>query len=128
MVGVVPLVVADTTTEARNYEAVLSMSYGVDQSAHVVLHGSAGSADVHLDTSLASLDATYITLTSQTRVVVRNNSDVPVNFSWKGLADEDREEDERRRLFSELDRMYSYEREALESQEWQAAEDGETHT
>ena len=56
---------------------------GGESSCSVVLSGSSVSSEVHLDTSVSALGATYITLTSQNKVVLQNRSNMPVKFAWK---------------------------------------------
>ncbi len=58
---------------------------GGESTCSVVLSGSSVSSEVHLDTSVAALGATYITLTSQSKVVLQNRSNMPVKFAWKVL-------------------------------------------
>ena len=82
--GSVQLVASFTPPESRNYEANLTLTCGAGETPlTMVLSGGASSADVFLDTSLSSLGATYITLTSQNKVMLHNRGDVPVKFSWK---------------------------------------------
>ncbi len=114
-----PLTVTFAPPEARNYETTLTLTYGSGQTATVLLNGVAVSAEVHLDTSLAVMDPTYITLTSQSKVLLHNRSDQPVRFCWKGLVDLDHEAAERQRLCAELDRLFQIERKSLEEGDWE---------
>jgi hypothetical protein len=82
--GSVQLTLTFSPPEARSYASKLEVTCSSgEQSFGVQVSGSAASADVHLDTSLAALGATYITLTSQNKVLLHNRGDVPVRFSWK---------------------------------------------
>jgi hydrocephalus-inducing protein len=51
--------------------------------ASALLRGSASNAEVSLSHSLLVIDDTYVGLETQAVVTIRNDSDVPVDFSWR---------------------------------------------
>lgn len=57
--------------DCKNIEAVIKLS------------GGARNADVQFSTRNLSMQDTYIALISQATFEIVNNSDVPVDFSWR---------------------------------------------
>ena len=100
--------------EARQYAGELLVQYEDGSAAAVDLHGVAENMNVHLNAGLVELTPAYITLSTQARVTVHNDSDIPVKFAWKAYALQHQEEAERMRLLGELDRMEELERKAVD--------------
>ena len=100
--------------EARQYAGELVVQYEDGSAVSVELHGVSENMNVHLNAGLVELTPAYISLSTQTRVTVHNDSDIPVKFSWKAYALEHQEEAERLRLLGELDRMEEMERKSVD--------------
>ncbi len=79
------------------------------------IHASGAGKNVQVSLSMPSvaLEPSYISLTSQSIVRVKNMSEIPINFKWKSFAKETEEEAERTRLLVEVERMEEIERAAL---------------
>lgn len=86
---------------AEDYEGELHLRYG-DREAVATLMGSANNAAVSLSDSLLVIEDTYVGLETHGVVVIRNNSDVPVDFSWRLFPSVDEENDYRIRLRGQL--------------------------
>lgn len=84
----IPVTITFTPTEATSYTADMLVSYPIEGYEAVVGLSAAGH-DVALSLSTHHLEykPTYVTLSNQHRVVLRNDSDLPVTFAWKAFAD-----------------------------------------
>lgn len=71
-----------TPERAEEYESELQLKYG-GMEATVLLRGEAVNSDVSLSHSLLTIDDTFVGLETQGVVTIRNDSDVPVDFSWR---------------------------------------------
>ncbi|CAJ1423658.1 unnamed protein product [Effrenium voratum] len=72
-----------TPPRAERYECDLHIKYG-EMEAVATLRGQACNAEVSLSHSLLLIeDDTYVGLESQGVVTIRNDSDVPIDFSWR---------------------------------------------
>eukprot|EP00931_Biecheleriopsis_adriatica_P045665 TRINITY_DN2614_c0_g1_i1.p1 TRINITY_DN2614_c0_g1~~TRINITY_DN2614_c0_g1_i1.p1 ORF type:complete len:5069 (-),score=1280.39 TRINITY_DN2614_c0_g1_i1:105-14627(-) len=83
-----------TPPRAERFECELHLKYG-ELEAVATLRGGALNAEVSLSHSLLMVEDTYVGLESQGVVTIRNDSDVPVDFSWR-LFPSPEEEDEHR--------------------------------
>eukprot|EP00929_Paragymnodinium_shiwhaense_P007666 TRINITY_DN111574_c0_g1_i1.p1 TRINITY_DN111574_c0_g1~~TRINITY_DN111574_c0_g1_i1.p1 ORF type:complete len:5027 (+),score=1455.52 TRINITY_DN111574_c0_g1_i1:94-15081(+) len=71
-----------TPERAEVYEMDLNLKYG-GMEATTLVCGSASNADVSMSHALLVIDDTYVGLETQAVVTIRNDSDVPVDFSWR---------------------------------------------
>eukprot|EP00930_Biecheleria_cincta_P015308 TRINITY_DN12810_c0_g1_i1.p1 TRINITY_DN12810_c0_g1~~TRINITY_DN12810_c0_g1_i1.p1 ORF type:complete len:5041 (+),score=1000.88 TRINITY_DN12810_c0_g1_i1:126-15248(+) len=90
-----------TPTCAERLECDLYLKYG-ELEAVSTLRGAACNANVSLSHSLLMVDDTYVGLESQGVVTIRNDSDVPVDFSWRLFRSESEEVDHRLELQRQL--------------------------
>ena len=80
---------------------------------YIAASGAGKNVNVSLSTPSVALEPSYISLTSQSVVKVRNQSEIPIHFKWKSFAKEADEENERARLLAEVERMEDIERATL---------------
>jgi adenylate kinase family enzyme len=85
----------------QSYESELTLRYG-ELEATATLYGSAANAEVSLSHSHLIIDDTYVGLETQGVVIIRNNSDVPVDFSWRLFPTLEAEEEYRLQLHGQL--------------------------
>lgn len=88
----------------------LEVSFKDGPKCYIEVSGSGKNVSVSLSTPSVALDPSYISLTSQSTVRIKNDSEIPIQFSWKSFSTELDEERERRRLLLEIDRMEEIER------------------
>jgi hypothetical protein len=86
---------------ADAFEQELHLRYG-ELEAVAMLYGAAANAEVSLSHSLLVIEDTYVGLETQGVVIIRNNSDVPVDFSWRLFPAVEEEEDYRLQLHGQL--------------------------
>lgn len=86
---------------AQAYEGELHLKYG-ELEAVAMLYGASQNAEVSLSHSLLVIEDTYVGLETQGVVIIRNNSDVPVDFSWRLFQSVEEEENYRLQLQGQL--------------------------
>jgi hydrocephalus-inducing protein len=84
-----------------SYEGELHLKYG-ELEAVASVYGAASNAEVVVSTDHLIIDDTYVGLETQGVVIIRNNSDVPVDFSWRLFPTIENEEDYRLQLQGQL--------------------------
>ena len=89
----------------------LQFSKGIK--CYISLSGTGKNIDVALSTPSISLEPSYISLSSQKTLKIKNSSDIPIKYSWKSFSSSEDEENERQRLLQEISRMESIEKTAL---------------
>ena len=80
---------------------------------YIALNGTGKNIDVALSTPSVSMEPSYISLSSQKTLKIKNSSDIPIKYSWKSFASDEEEENERQRLLQEIARMETIEKAAL---------------
>ena len=72
----------------QEYDRDMILSYGDDANIQAVikLKGQAVNVDIQFSTRNLQLQDTYIARLSQATVDIINNSDIPVDFSWRAFA------------------------------------------
>ena len=100
--GNLQVTLAFSPSSSRAFEGELRVGYDDGSAAFVAVSGEGHDVDVALDSGLALLDATYISLRSETTVRLANRSEVPVHFDWRALAVPAQEAEERQRLLVQL--------------------------
>ena len=80
---------------------------------YIQASGAGKNVQVSLSTPSVALEPSYISLTSQSIVRIKNMSEIPINFKWKSFSRESEEESERSRLLVEVERMEEIERNSL---------------
>ncbi|CAD7931174.1 unnamed protein product [Amoebophrya sp. A25] len=86
------------------YERELILTYGdsTPMVAHVKLKGSAAELDIQFETRNVQMPDTYIALMSQATVDITNNSDHPVDFSWRAFGNAEDEIQQKLKLGVQL--------------------------
>eukprot|EP00922_Rhytidocystis_sp_ex-Travisia-forbesii_P010524 GHVS01015412.1.p1 GENE.GHVS01015412.1~~GHVS01015412.1.p1 ORF type:complete len:404 (+),score=39.73 GHVS01015412.1:134-1345(+) len=79
---------------AEAYERVISLQCDSGLRLTSRVRGRGDNADVQFSHRQLLMDTTYVALTSQRRVKIHNNTDVSIDFVWKGFscAEEDHEQ------------------------------------
>jgi hypothetical protein len=80
---------------------------------YIAVTGMGRNVDVSLSTPSVALEPSYISLSSQKTMRIKNTSDVPINFVWKSFSSQEEEEAERSRLLNEINRMEAIEQNAF---------------
>lgn len=80
---------------------------------YIALNGIGKNIDVALSTPSVSMEPSYISLSSQKTLKIKNSSDIPIKYSWKSFAGDEEEDNERQRLLQEIARMETIEKAAL---------------
>jgi hydrocephalus-inducing protein len=113
-----------TPSHSEEYQGDLVVSYDDGEQVYMALAGVSENVDVSLSSPTVALDAAYISLSSQRTIKVYNASEIPVRFTWKQFLTTNDEEDERARLFGELEAMQELETEELEKDIEDMSRDG----
>ena len=102
-----------TPPTAHTFEGELEVEFTKGPKCYIQCMGAGKNIDVSLSTPSLALEPSYISLVSQKTCRIRNQSETPINFSWRSFYNEDDEEAERARLLLEIDRMEEIEHNAL---------------
>jgi len=89
------------------------LQFSKGTTCYIALSGTGKNIDVALSTPSVSMEPSYISLSSQKTLKIKNSSDIPIKYSWKSFASDEEEENERQRLLQEISRMESIEKAAL---------------
>jgi hydrocephalus-inducing protein len=81
---------------------------------YIAVGGTGRNVDVSLSTPSVALEPSYISLSSQKTMRIKNTSDVPINFVWKSFSSQEEEETERGRLLNEINRMEAIEQSSFQ--------------
>ena len=99
-----PVTLSFAPSEARAYSCDMIVAYAQGGFEAAVAVTAAGhDVAVNLSHGSVAFPATYVTLSDNRRVVLKNASELPVTFSWKAFRDADAERDARARRHAELD-------------------------
>ncbi|CAK8990089.1 unnamed protein product [Durusdinium trenchii] len=71
--------------KAEPYEREMVVIYGDGIEAYVSLRGRAENVNVTFSASQLQLEDTFIALSTQKTIVIHNNSEIPVDFSWRAF-------------------------------------------
>ncbi|CAK9098498.1 unnamed protein product [Durusdinium trenchii] len=119
-----------TPSRAERYECDLQIKYG-ELEAVATLRGQARNAEVSLSHSLLLIEDTYVGLESQGVVTIRNDSDVPIDFSWRLFSSTVEEAQHRLALHRQLkteemdELLYMQQANLSEDEESESGSDGE---
>ena len=102
-----------TPPHAETVEGEFEIQFVKGPKCFVAATGAGKNVNVSLSTPSVALDPSYISLTSQDVVKIKNNSEIPIDFKWKSFAKEFEEDSERTRLLAEVNRMEELERSSL---------------
>eukprot|EP00605_Chrysophyceae_sp_TOSAG23-4_P000636 GSChrysophyteH1.ASY1.ANO1.717.1 assembled CDS len=102
-----------TPPTAEVIEGEYEIQFKKGPKCFITATGAGKNVNVSLSTPSVALDPSYISLTSQSIVKIRNNSEIPIDFKWKSFIGENDEDAERTRLMAEVNRMEDLERAAL---------------
>jgi len=102
-----------TPPTAEAVEGEYEIEFFKGPKCYIAASGAGKNVSVSLSTPSVALEPSYISLTSQSIVKIRNQSEIPINFKWKSFAKEGDEESERGRLHAEVQRMEDIERATL---------------
>ncbi len=108
--------------EARGYLEMLTLSYdGLD--AEVAIRGESYEAEVYLSQQVLTMKPTYVSLTYYDYVELINNSNVPVEFSWRSAKSEKEEKDKKDQLIQKLQADESANKVILEEAQFEESEE-----
>eukprot|EP00606_Chrysophyceae_sp_TOSAG23-5_P001379 GSChrysophyteH2.ASY1.ANO1.1161.1 assembled CDS len=102
-----------TPPHAETVEGEFEIQFVKGPKCFIAATGAGKNVNVSLSTPSVALDPSYISLTSQDVVKIKNNSEIPIDFKWKSFAKEFEEDSERTRLLAEVNRMEELERSSL---------------
>jgi hydrocephalus-inducing protein len=91
------------------YEETMVLSYD-DENSKIRIFGKAKNDNVSLSSNEIALEDAYITLHSQMPIYIRNDTSVPIEFVWKQYPSKEREDEEKRRVFDNLNRQEAEEK------------------
>ena len=108
--------------EARGYLEVLTLCYdGLE--AEVAIRGESYEAEVYLSQQVLTMKPTYVSLTYYDYVELINNSNVPVEFSWRSAKSEKEEKDKKEQLIQKLQSDESANKVILEEAQFEESEE-----
>jgi len=119
-----------TPPAAQRYECPLEIKFGEWECA-ATLRGGAWNAEVSLSHSLLLIEDTYVGLEFQGVVTIRNDSDVPIDFSWRLFSSTVEEAQHRLALHRQLkteemdELLYMQQANLSEDEESDSGSDGE---
>lgn len=109
-----PVTLSFTPTEAKPYASEMVVAYVEGGYEAAVAISSAGhDVPVHINTGAIVFPGTYVTLTDTKLVVLKNDSELPISFSWKAHRDAAEEKLERERRVTELNEQEAQEYAAI---------------
>eukprot|EP00606_Chrysophyceae_sp_TOSAG23-5_P000584 GSChrysophyteH2.ASY1.ANO1.693.1 assembled CDS len=91
-----------TPPTAEVIEGEYEIQFKKGPKCFITATGAGKNVNVSLSTPSVALDPSYISLTSQSIVKIRNNSEIPIDFKWKSFIGENDEDAERTRLMAEV--------------------------
>ncbi len=103
-----------TPPTAESIEGEYEIQFNKGPRCFISATGTGKNVNVSLSSPSVALDPSYISLTSQNIVKIKNNSEIPIDFKWKSFAKEQDEDYERTRLLAEVNRMEELERGSLQ--------------
>lgn len=71
--------------KAEPYEREMLIIYGDGVETYVTLRGRAENVNVTFSATQLQLEDTFIALSTQKTIVIHNNSEIPVDFSWRAF-------------------------------------------
>ncbi|CAE7232366.1 HYDIN [Symbiodinium sp. CCMP2456] len=71
--------------KAEQYERDLLILYGDGIEAYMALKGKAENVSVTFSANQLQMEDTFIALSTQKTIVIHNNSEIPVDFSWRAF-------------------------------------------
>lgn len=98
---------------AKHFEGELILVYGDSVEAYVELRGRAENVEVCFSQESLTMSDTFIALSTQSTIVLRNLSDVPVDFSWRAFPVLEEEINQKLKLQVQLKKEESEECQAL---------------
>ncbi|CAJ1447961.1 unnamed protein product [Effrenium voratum] len=71
--------------KAEPYERDMLVVYGDGLESHMALKGRAENVNVTFSANQLQMEDTFIALSTQKTIVIHNNSEIPVDFSWRAF-------------------------------------------
>ena len=102
-----------TPQAAKVIDGEIEVEFANKLRCYIAVSGMGRNVDVSLSTPSVAMEPSYISLSSQKTMRIKNTSDVPINFVWKSFSSQEEEETERGRLLVELNRMEAIEQESF---------------
>lgn len=100
--------------KAEAYEREMLIIYGDGVETYVSLYGRAENVNVTFSASQLQLEDTFIALSTQKTILIHNNSEIPVDFSWRAFPSIQEEISQKLKLQVQLKQEESEEASAIQ--------------